>query len=123
MNCLDKKDIISLNKEIGETGMMSNESSLDFALATNKIKNNWLLELSYLTRSLLVDHVFRDGNKRTCFLVVSYYFDYYKKLYGKDVLLFTVRKIARKNIQSTLKIMRLLHNVIREGKKEISARK
>ncbi|MFC1697991.1 hypothetical protein ACFL1H_06635, partial [Nanoarchaeota archaeon] len=65
MCMINKKDIIRINQEIGETGELSNESSLDFALHMIKHKKSWLYELSYLIRSILVDHVFKDGNKRT----------------------------------------------------------
>ena len=77
---LTKKDIIAFNQEIGELGEFNNESSLDFALSLAKTKKNWLYELSYLARSLSVDHVFRDGNKRTCLLTIIFYFEENKKV-------------------------------------------
>ena len=67
---INKKDIIAINQEIGENGLFQNESSLDFALSIIKQKRAWLYELSYLVRSLLVDHVFQDGNKRTAFYII-----------------------------------------------------
>ena len=62
---INKKDMVGANQEIGCNGEFSNESSLDFALSIVKQKKSWLYELSYLVRSLLVDHIFQDGNKRT----------------------------------------------------------
>ena len=72
---INKKDIISFNIEIGEKGELHNESSLDFALGIIKTRKSWLYELSYLARSLLVDHAFTDGNKRTALALVLTYFD------------------------------------------------
>jgi len=110
---LTKKDIIALNQEIGEKGELSNEGSLEFALNIARSKRNWLYELAYLTRSLLVDHVFIDGNKRTCLIMIIYYFEINKKKCNKNKLLFVMRKIAKNNITDPIKITRLLHNVIR----------
>lgn len=117
MNLLTKKDLLALNQEIGETGELSNESSLDFTFDRIKTKKNWLYGLSYLVRSLLVDHVFKDGNKRTCLLVVTYYLEYYHKRYYRDKLLFTIEKIAKKNITHPLTITRLIDHVIIEENK------
>ena len=114
---LTKKDIIAFNKQLGEQGITRNESSLDFALSIAKTKKNWLYELSYLTRSLLIDHVFVDGNKRTALLVVIFDFDENKKQFDRNQLLRTMKIIAQKNITNPLKIMRLLYNVVREKNK------
>lgn len=120
---LNKKDIIGFNQQIGEEGEFSNESSLDFALSIAKTKRNWLYELSYLVRSLLVDHVFRDGNKRTCLLVIVYYLEENGKGFDKDKLLLVVKKIAKNNITNPLMIVRLIYNVVREENKKTSRKK
>jgi len=120
---LTKKDIVGFNQEIGEKGEFNNESSLEFALSLAKTKRNWLYELSYLVRSLLVDHVFRDGNKRTCLLVIVYCLEENKKKYDKDKLLLAIRKIAKNNITNPLMIVRLIYNVVKEENNGISRRK
>ncbi len=120
---LNKKDIIGFNQQIGEKGEFSNESSLDFALSIAKTKKNWLYELSYLVRSLLVDHVFMDGNKRTCLLVMVYYIEKNRKKFDGSGLLLLIKKIAKNNITNPLMIARLIYNVIREEDKKISRRK
>ena len=111
---LTKKDIIAFNQGIGEKGEFNNEGSLDFSLSIAKTKQNWLYELSYLVRCLLVDHVFRDGNKRTCLLVIAYYFEENNKVFNREMIIQTIRKIGAKNIISPVIIMRLINNVIRE---------
>jgi len=117
---LTKKDIIAFNQQIGEAGEFNNESSLDFALSIAKTKRNWLYELSYLVRSLLVDHVFIDGNKRTCLLVMVYYLEENKKKFDKNSLLLVIKKIAKNNITNPLMIARLIYNVVREENKKIN---
>jgi prophage maintenance system killer protein len=61
---LSKKDIIEINKAF-HTGKLSNESSLDYALAQVTRSKNWLKTAAFLSRAILIDHVFEDGNKRT----------------------------------------------------------
>ncbi|MBU0459591.1 MAG: Fic family protein [Nanoarchaeota archaeon] len=120
MYTLTKKDIIAFNQEAGEEGKFNNESSLDFALSLAKTKKNWLYELSYLSRSLLVDHVFRDGNKRTCLLTIVYYLEKNNKKYDRERLLMLIKKIAKNNITNPLMIMRMIYNVTQEGNKTTS---
>ena len=61
---LSKKDIIEINKTF-HTGKLSNESSLDFAIGQIYRSKNWLKTAAILSRAILIDHVFEDGNKRT----------------------------------------------------------
>jgi hypothetical protein len=104
----NKKDIIRLNQEIGENGDFHNESSLDYALHIVRAKKSWLLELSYIARSLLIDHSFQDGNKRTAYLLCALYFEDHKKEYGDFALIVAMDFIAKKNINDINKIQRVL---------------
>ena len=122
MYILNKKDIVALNQSVGEAGAFINENSLDFSLHFSKIKKNWLYKLSYLVQSFLVDHVFQDGNKRTCFLVVVYYVEYHGKKVNKDRLLMIIRRIAAKNITNPVQIVRLLYHVIKEKSSKLDRR-
>ena len=74
MSQLSKKDLIAISQEVGSNGKFHNESSLDFALSIAKQKKSWLYELCYIVRTLLVDHCFEDGNKRTAIIVIITYF-------------------------------------------------
>ncbi len=112
MISLNKKDLIGINQEIGSTGKFHNEDSLDFALSTAKHKKSWLYELSYITRSLLVDHSFEDGNKRTAIITIITYFENNDLEYDKDKLIKIVWSIAKKNITDINKLMRLIKNAI-----------
>jgi len=109
---INKKDIVRINQEIGENGKFHNESSLDFALSIIKNKKSWLYELSYLIRSLLVDHAFEDGNKRTAMIVLVTYLNDKDLEYDKDRIINVFWKISKKNITDINKIMRLTKNVI-----------
>ena len=109
---INKKDIIGINKEIGCNGQFSNESSLEFALSIVKQKKSWLFELSYIVRSLLVDHVFQDGNKRTTSAIIIFYFEQKNFNYNKEKIINVILSISRKNINDINKIMRLIKNVI-----------
>ncbi|MBD3313273.1 hypothetical protein GF345_02425 [Candidatus Woesearchaeota archaeon] len=107
---INKKDIIAINMEIGETGAFNNESSLEFALHLIKHKKSWLYELSYLVRSLLVDHAFRDGNKRTALALVLLYFEDKGFKYDKDSIVRIIYSISKKNITDINKIARMIKN-------------
>ena len=108
MSVYNKKDIIGINQEVGESGDFNNESSLDFSLSIIKDKKSWLFELSYIIRCLLIDHAFRDGNKRTAFILSTLYFDESAVNYDKDKLVNLLHKIAKNNINDINKIIREL---------------
>lgn len=109
---INKKDIVGINKQIGENGELQNGSSLEYALSMIKNKKSWLYELSYLLRSLLVDHAFRDGNKRTALIVLVTYLKDRGIDYNKDDLSRIVWNISKKNITDINKIGRLIKSAI-----------
>ena len=109
---INKKDITAINKEIGSNGQFSNESSLEFALSIVKEKKSWLFELSYLVRSLLVDHVFQDGNKRTAAAIISLYLEENALGYDKEKIIKIILSISRKNTADINKIGRMIKNAI-----------
>lgn len=109
---INKKDIIGINQNIGEDGKFNNESSLDFALSTIKHKKSWLIELSYLVRSLLVDHAFKDGNKRTAMALTGTYMEDKGVEFDMDKLTKQVLNISKKNITDINRIMRLIKSAI-----------
>jgi len=109
---INKKDIIGINQEIGENGQFLNESSLDFALSIIKQKKSWLYELAYLIRSLLVDHAFQDGNKRTALTIAMTYIEDKNLEYDDLRLSVAIWQIAKKNIKDVNKIVRLIKSVI-----------
>ncbi len=110
---INKKDIIRFNQENHQKGEFSNESSLEYALSLIQQRKAWLKELSCLLRSILVDHVFKDGNKRTALSLAIYYFEEAEKEVDKEKLTRIIWKISKNNITNVNKIMRLLKDAYR----------
>jgi hypothetical protein len=83
---LSKKDIISLNQHFHD-GTILNEGSLDYAISLARKTTNWSKSLAYLVRSILLDNVFEEGNKRTTALLILTY----SSMLGYDI---TDKKIS-----------------------------
>lgn len=109
---INKKDLIRINQDIGEEGSFANEASLDFALSMLKERKSWLHTLAYLVRCILIDHVFRDGNKRTAFTLICTALDEYGMATDTTKIYLGVMTITKKNITNPLKIMRVIKNGI-----------
>ncbi|MEK6923477.1 MAG: hypothetical protein AABW84_02190 [Nanoarchaeota archaeon] len=101
-------DIERINKELEAKGGLKNEGSLHFAVSHAIHTKDWRLQLAYLLRALLVDHVFNDGNKRTAAYLITLYFDEHNINYDKDKLARLIIKIASKNIIKIDEIRRLI---------------
>ena len=108
---LSKKDIITLNQEL-HTGRVINESSLDYAIESTRKSKNWLKTAAMLTRAILIDHVFEDGNKRTAAAVIMVYFQTNNIHYNPDNVNKIVVQMLKKNITNMRTIERLIKNVI-----------
>ena len=108
---LNKKDIIALNQEFDE-GNFHNESSLDFALNYAKRTENWTKALAWLTRSILLDHVFAEGNKRTAALLIKTIAKYEGFQVHNDKIVKLIKSIILKNITSIKKIEEMIQDAI-----------
>lgn len=100
---LSKKDIITVNLAF-HTGKVINESSLDFALSQVHRSKSWLKTCAILSRAIIVDHVFEDGNKRTAAGIIGAIMEMNNIPYSEQRIYHTVLLIAKKNIKSILKI-------------------
>jgi len=109
---LTKKDIIALNQEFDQ-GTVNNETSLDFAISYAKKTENWTKALAWLTRAILIDHVFEEGNKRTVALLIKTYADYEGYETYDDKILKLIKTIILKNITSIRKIEELIKDAIK----------
>ena len=107
---LSKKAIITINKDLGEKGIIVNEASLGYAIDMAKKSRNWLKSLSTLVRAILIDHVFEDGNKRTAAVVIMVWLEMRNLAYDKDKINQLIIKILKKNITNIDKISRLIKN-------------
>lgn len=107
-----KKDIIALNQQF-EDGTINNEASLDFAISYAKRIANWPKALAYLTRAILLDHVFEEGNKRTAALLIKSYAECEGYEIYNDRVLRLIKEVLLKNITSIRKIEGMIQDAIK----------
>lgn len=108
---LSKKDIIAINQKFAE-GHFENESSLDYSLSLLKRNISWTKKLAHLIRSIIVDHAFTDGNKRSAYAVLLAYADLYSYKIEEKRAINIVKTIVLKNIKSIRKIERMIEDAI-----------
>ena len=109
---LNSKDIIALNQEF-DFGKLHNEASLDFAISYARKTENWTKALAFLTRAILIDHVFEEANKRTAALLIMTYSEYEGYMTNSSKIAIMIKNIILKNITSIKKIEDMIQNVIR----------
>ena len=109
---LSKKDIIEINKEFS-TGRLMNEGSLEFAVKTNARSRNWLRTAAVLTRSILIDHVFEAGNKRTAAAVIMLLMDLNKVVVDQEEIPRIIVKLLKKDPTNIKDIERCIKDGIR----------
>lgn len=107
-----KHEIVELNKNVGGTGWLINESNLDSAVSAQDQTKDWLLQLAYVVRALLVGHAFEDYNKRTTVAVMLTTFEELKLPYDPYAVDNLVTRIARKRIRNVRTIRSMIRDVI-----------
>lgn len=105
---LSKKDIIVINRQFSD-GRIVNSSSLDFALDHISRSKNWLRSAAMLTRAILIDHVFEEGNKRTAAAVMATLMEMNNVEFDRHLLDKAVATILLKNITDIRKIERVIN--------------
>ena len=108
---LSKDEVVAINK-LFHTGKISNESSLDFALTTLKKTKDWTTQLAYLIRTIVVDHAFEEGNKRTAAAIMISYAEAHKKPFDIYNIDKTIRDLIEKNITDIATIRRMIKHAI-----------
>lgn len=109
---INQKALIEINKNF-DRGIIVNGSSLDFALSSMQNSKDWVKQLAYLVRALLIDHVFQEGNKRTAAAVILSFFEIHKVGYDPYKVDKLIGEIILKNINNIEQIRRKLKDVIR----------
>ena len=104
---LSKKDVIEINKQF-HLGTISNEGSLDYAIDLVYRSKNWLRVTAILTRAIVVDHVFEDGNKRTAAGVIATIMDLNKINYSPEKIDKVVLTIAKANLTNIKEIEKVI---------------
>lgn len=112
---ISKEDIINVNKKFGGTPL--SDASIEFALEAGKNKSLYT-QIALLTRAILVDHPFIDGNKRTALNVAFIILERNKIRLDKTAeerLTKELMKLARNTEHSIKKIERGIRYAI-EGR-------
>ncbi len=109
---INKEDVIEMNKQF-DKGILINESSLDFAFSNIKHTKDWIKQLAYLVRAILIDHAFEEGNKRTASCLIMTILEMQKIAYDEHKVDVIVLEILKKNINDINKIRRIIKYVIR----------
>lgn len=107
-----KDDIILINKQF-DKGNIVNNSSLDFAISQTRLTKDWIKQIAYLARAILIDHVFEEGNKRTAAALIMAYMEIHKVGYDQMKVDKIVVEILKKNIISITKIRRMIKDALR----------
>lgn len=109
----EKNEVVELNKSVGGTGRMISEGNLDFAVSAQGRTKDWLLQLAYVVRALLVGHAFEDYNKRTAVATMVTTFEGMKLAYDPYAVDNLVTRIARKNVRNVKTIRSMMRDVVR----------
>ncbi|MFH1592940.1 MAG: hypothetical protein ABIB47_06255 [Candidatus Woesearchaeota archaeon] len=105
-------DLVRVNKRF-DNGNIVNNGSLDFALSLSKGTKDWIKQLAYVVRAILIDHVFEEGNKRTASALVMSLIELHRLAYDPQKVDDVIIRILQKNIIDILKIRRMIKNAIR----------
>ena len=106
------QDIVEINKKF-EDGKFMNKSALEFAISSLKHTKDTITRIAYLIRAILVDHVFKEANKRTSLALVCLLLEEQKKAYDPYKAEKLVAELAKKNITDIKKIREMIKDVIR----------
>ena len=99
-----------INRRFEPASKLKNPGSLEFAAEHASRTGDWLKQLAYLLRAILVDHAFDDGNKRTAAYLITYIMEQNKAMHNDDKVKKLVIKIATKNITNINKIARMVQD-------------
>ena len=100
-------ETVLINKRF-DTGNLVNRNSLEFALSSAKNTKDWVTQLAYIMRAILIDHVFAEGNKRTVLAVMIAFVEFHKKGYELYKLDQIIVRMLKDNITDIAKIRRLI---------------
>jgi len=92
------KNVIGINQQFDE-GIIINEGSLAFALSSIQKSQDWMEQVACLLRALLIDHAFRDGNKRTATAILLSALERQKFSFHPEEIPQLTLKISKNNIR------------------------
>lgn len=109
---IDLNDIININKKF-DKGDIINKSSVEFAMSYFKDSKDWIKQLAYITRALIIDHTFKEGNKRTASALIMSVLENQKLAYDPRKVDSIIIEVIKKNITNINKIRSLIKDAIR----------
>ena len=104
------KELEKINKKLEPSSKIKNPGSLEFAAEQAARTKDWMRQLAYLLRAIVVDHTFEDGNKRTGAYLVFKFFEENKLQIDSQKVDRLLIKIATESITDIEKIRRLIHD-------------
>ena len=108
---LSQRDVIQINK-LFDNGKVVNNSSMEFAVSSANHTKDWVTQLAYLLRSVVVDHVFEEGNKRTGAAIFVAYCRAHNKAYDLYKIDLIIRDLIQKNMTDIKEIRGKIKNAI-----------
>ncbi len=108
---LDRNDVVGINK-IFDKGKIVNEGSLDFAISSTKKTKDWITQLAYFLRAIVVDHAFEEGNKRTAAAIFIAYCEASKRAYDVYKIDLIIKNLIQKRVTDITKIRRMIKNAV-----------
>ena len=109
---ITEHDLVEINKHFSN-GKIINKSSLQFALSYSKDTKDWIKHLAYLVRSILIDHIFEEGNKRTASALIMSVLEVHKLAYNPQKIDLMIIEILKKNINNITTLRRMIKDAIR----------
>lgn len=103
-------ELEKINRKFEAKSSVKNAGSLEFAAEHASRTKDWMKQLAYLLRSIVVDHAFEDGNKRTAAFIVFNFFEEHKVPIDMQKADLLIIKIAKENLTNVEKIRRLIHD-------------
>ena len=104
------KELEKINRTFEPGSKIKNPGSLEFAAEHATREKDWMKKLAYLLRTIVVDHAFEDGNKRTAAYLIFKFFEENKIIIDSQKADRLIIKIASENITDINKIKRLIHD-------------
>ena len=108
---LSSADIVSLNR-LFSSGLVVNKGSLSAALSEG-IDKNRAQQVALLVRALVVDQVFKDGNKRTAAAIIIAYFTELDVRFDQRAVVRLVLLLSKEKISHISRIQGMIEYAVR----------
>ncbi|HKZ49871.1 MAG TPA: Fic family protein [Candidatus Nanoarchaeia archaeon] len=105
------EDLALINKRFAD-GKIRNQSSLEYALTVVNETEDWTRQLAHLIRSIIVDHAFEEGNKRTGAYLLVKFASERKLVVDQQKVYNLVLSIAAKPVSDIEKLRRMVKNAL-----------